>query len=77
MMPTRRQFIIGAAALGLLPLGRAARAMIDYTPGLVTERLAAGETVLRISRRNGVRPAGRKNASSRPCVRPILPMMRP
>ena len=46
MMPTRRQFIIGAAALGLLPLGRAAQAMIDYTPCLVTERLAAGETVL-------------------------------
>lgn len=45
-MPNRRHFIIGASALGLMPFGHAARAMIDYTPGLVTERLAAGETVL-------------------------------
>jgi thiol-disulfide isomerase/thioredoxin len=33
------------AALALLPLAGRAGAMIDYTPGLVRERLAAGETV--------------------------------
>ena len=45
MTTTRRQILLGAAALGLLPVARAAQAMIDYTPGLVQERLAAGETV--------------------------------
>ena len=45
-MSTRRQFVIGAAALGLVPWARTAGAMIDYAPGMVTDRLAAGETVL-------------------------------
>ena len=45
MTTTRRQILLGAAALGLLPVARAAQAMIDYTPGLVQQRLAAGETV--------------------------------
>jgi thiol-disulfide isomerase/thioredoxin len=44
-MTTRRQILLGAAALGLLPIARAAEAMIDYAPGLVQQRLAAGETV--------------------------------
>jgi thiol-disulfide isomerase/thioredoxin len=44
-MTTRRQILLGAAALGLMPVARAAQAMIDYTPGLVQARLAAGETV--------------------------------
>ena len=44
-MTTRRQILLGAAALGLLPVARTAQAMIDYTPGLVQQRLAAGETV--------------------------------
>jgi len=44
-MTTRRQILLGAAALGLMPAARAAQAMIDYTPGLVQARLAAGETV--------------------------------
>lgn len=44
-MFTRRQTLIGATAFVLMPTARAAQAMIDYTPGLVTERLAAGETV--------------------------------
>jgi hypothetical protein len=65
MMPTRRQFIIGAAALGLLPLGRAARAMIDYTPGLVTERLAAGETVFDLP---GARTRHHGLACGQPCL---------
>ncbi|NKX44899.1 thioredoxin family protein [Roseicyclus persicicus] len=41
-MIDRRSLI---AALALLPLAGRARAMIDYTPGLVRDRLAAGETV--------------------------------
>jgi len=45
-MIQRRSFLTGAAALVLVPLARPARAMVDYTPGLVDERLAAGETVL-------------------------------
>jgi thiol-disulfide isomerase/thioredoxin len=40
----RRHMILGTAAIGLLPF--AARAMTDYAPGLVRERLAAGDTVL-------------------------------
>lgn len=44
-MFTRRQALIAVGALALMPVARAAKAMIDYTPGLVTERLAAGETV--------------------------------
>lgn len=44
-MFTRRQTLIGATAFALMPMTRAAQAMIDYSPGLVTERLAAGETV--------------------------------
>jgi len=44
-MLTRRQTLIAAGAFALMPMARAAQAMIDYTPGLVTERLAAGETV--------------------------------
>ncbi len=42
----RRPFLIGATALALAPLARPAGAMVDYTPGLVDERLAAGETLL-------------------------------
>ena len=42
----RRPFLIGAAALALTPLARGAAAMVDYTPGLVDERLANGETLL-------------------------------
>jgi len=45
-MIQRRSVLTGAAALLLLPLARPARAMIDYTPGMVDARLAAGETVL-------------------------------
>jgi thioredoxin 1 len=45
-MIDRRFLLTGAAALGLLPLAGPARATIDYTPGLVDARLAAGETVL-------------------------------
>ena len=41
----RRTLLIAAAALPLLPLARAASAMVDYTPGLVEDRLAAGDTV--------------------------------
>ena len=44
-MITRRQVLTGAAALSLMPLARTAEAMIDYAPGLVQQRLAAGETV--------------------------------
>jgi thiol-disulfide isomerase/thioredoxin len=44
-MFTRRQTLIAATAFALMPTARAAQAMTDYTPGLVTERLAAGETV--------------------------------
>ena len=44
----RRDLILGATVLGLLPfLPRTARAegMINFAPGLVATRLAAGETV--------------------------------
>lgn len=45
--PTRRHLILGAAAAVSLPkTGFAQEAMIEYSPGLVRERLAAGETVL-------------------------------
>jgi thiol:disulfide interchange protein len=44
-MTTRRQVLTGAAALTLMPLTSTAQAMIDYAPGLVQQRLAAGETV--------------------------------
>ena len=44
-MFTRRQTLTGAIAFALLPMARTAQALIDYTPGLVTDRLAAGETV--------------------------------
>ena len=44
-MTTRRQILLGVAALGLMPIARAAQAMNEYCPGLVQERLAAGETV--------------------------------
>ena len=42
----KRSFLIGAGALALTPLARGVAAMVDYTPGLVDERLAAGETLL-------------------------------
>ena len=42
----RRSFLtLAAGALALPAAARAAGAMIDYTEGLVAERLAAGETV--------------------------------
>ena len=40
---TRREIMFGGAALALLPA--VARAMTAYTPGIVAERLAAGDTV--------------------------------
>lgn len=42
----KRTFLIGVGALALTPLARTASAMVEYTPGLVDERLAAGETLL-------------------------------
>ena len=45
-MIDRRSLMTGAAALGLVSVAGAARAMVDYTPGLVDQRLAAGETLL-------------------------------
>ena len=42
----KRSFLIWAGALALTPLARKAAAMVDYTPGLVDQRLAAGETLL-------------------------------
>jgi len=43
----RRDFLLVTAAAGLAPalMPMAAQADIDYTPGLVEQRLAAGETV--------------------------------
>ena len=45
-MIERRSVMLGPAALMLAPMARPARAMVDYTPGLVDARLAAGETLL-------------------------------
>lgn len=45
-MIDRRSLMTGTAALGLVSLTGAARAMVEYTPGLVDARLAAGETLL-------------------------------
>ncbi|MGP1357870.1 thioredoxin family protein [Roseicyclus sp.] len=42
----RRDFLIGASALALVPLSARAADLIDYAPGLPEARLAAGETVL-------------------------------
>jgi len=39
----RRDFMLLTASVGLVPA--LARAAVDYTPGLVEQRLAAGETV--------------------------------
>jgi thioredoxin 1 len=44
----RRSFLQMAAAISLVPAlvpGRTMAAVVDYTPGLVAERLAAGETL--------------------------------
>ena len=41
----RREFMGLAAATALLPIAARASETLDYTPGLVRERLAAGETV--------------------------------
>ena len=41
----RREFMGLAAATALLPIAARASETRDYTPGLVRERLAAGETV--------------------------------
>jgi thioredoxin 1 len=44
----RRDFVQAIAAISLVPAllpGRATAAQVDYTPGLVAERLAAGETL--------------------------------
>jgi thiol-disulfide isomerase/thioredoxin len=45
-MMNRREMILGAAAIPLIPLAAQADTMLTYTPGLVADRLAAGETVL-------------------------------
>lgn len=42
---TRRELFLGASILALVPFSAAAQ-MLEYTPGLPQERLAAGETVL-------------------------------
>lgn len=44
-MIDRRMILLGAAAVTIMSGVRSAHAMVDYTPGLVRERLAAGETV--------------------------------
>jgi thiol-disulfide isomerase/thioredoxin len=41
----RREFIALGAATALVPMAARASETLDYTPGLVKERLAAGETV--------------------------------
>ncbi len=41
----RREFIALSAAATLMPVAARAAETLDYTPGLVKERLAAGETV--------------------------------
>ncbi|MEO0904893.1 MAG: thioredoxin family protein [Pseudomonadota bacterium] len=41
----RREFIALSAAATLMPIAAQAAETLDYTPGLVKERLAAGETV--------------------------------
>jgi thiol-disulfide isomerase/thioredoxin len=41
----RREFLVLGAAATLTPLTAYAAETLDYTPGLVKERLAAGETV--------------------------------
>ena len=41
----RREFIALSAAATLMPIAARAADTLDYTPGLVKERLAAGETV--------------------------------
>lgn len=43
-MITRRALLVGTAAFAALPTASLA-AMLDYTPGLADQRLAAGETV--------------------------------
>ncbi len=45
-MIDRRNFLIAASAAATLPTLAHASGMIDYTPGMVNERLAAGETLL-------------------------------
>jgi thiol-disulfide isomerase/thioredoxin len=41
----RREFLVLGAAATLAPLAAQAAETLEYTPGLVKERLAAGETV--------------------------------
>lgn len=41
----RRAFLIGTAATTMMPMMANANETLDYTPGLVRERLAAGETL--------------------------------
>jgi thioredoxin-like negative regulator of GroEL len=43
---TRRELFIGASVLALLPQAASAQEMLEYSPGLPDERMAAGETVL-------------------------------
>ena len=42
----RREVFLGASALCLLPYAATAEEQVIYTPGLIIERLAAGETLL-------------------------------
>ena len=42
---TRRELLLGASMLALVPLAAQAQEMLTYSPGLPQERLAAGETV--------------------------------
>ena len=41
----RREFLVGTAAVTITPMTAHANETLDYTPGLVRERLAAGETL--------------------------------
>lgn len=42
---TRRELLLGASMLALVPFAARAQDMLTYSPGLPQERLAAGETV--------------------------------
>ncbi|MDX8349164.1 thioredoxin family protein [Cognatiyoonia sp. IB215446] len=41
----RREFMVLSAAMAVAPMAARASETLDYTPGLVRERLASGETV--------------------------------
>lgn len=45
MTVTRRDVLAAGAALAILPMAARAATTLDYTPGLIDARLAAGETL--------------------------------